>query len=230
MLAALKRDGFALVPAISAPAVITALIEAFEHADLARAERRGRTFGVRNILDLPAVRAVAASPVIGQILAPMLGPGYRAVRGLFFDKTEGANWPVLWHQDLSLAVKDQRELPGWRNWSIKRGVQHVQPPAEILDRMLTIRLHLDDCPADNGPLRLIPGSHAQGVLSREAIQTAIAAEPPHTVTALAGDGLFMRPLILHASSPARTPQHRRVLHLEFAPAGLLPETLEWAQA
>jgi hypothetical protein len=38
----------------------------------------------------------------------------------------------------------------------------------------------------------------------------------------------MRPLLLHASSPAAKPQHRRVIHLEFAPEGLLPIPLRWA--
>jgi hypothetical protein len=44
----------------------------------------------------------------------------------------------------------------------------------------------------------------------------------------AGDALIMRPLLLHASSPAAKPQHRRVIHLEFAPEGLLPIPLRWA--
>jgi ectoine hydroxylase-related dioxygenase (phytanoyl-CoA dioxygenase family) len=230
MLAALERDGFALVPGLAANADIRALQAIFETTALARAERGGQTYGARNLLALTEVRRIASSPAFAARLEPLLGPDFCTVRGIFFDKTPGANWPVLWHQDLSLAVKARQDLPGWNNWSVKRGVQHVQPPAEILDRMLTIRLHLDDCPSDNGPLRLIPGSHVQGVLSREAIQTTVAAEPFHTATALTGDGLFMRPLILHASSPARKPRHRRVLHLEFAPAGLLPEGLEWAQA
>lgn len=36
----------------------------------------------------------------------------------------------------------------------------------------------------------------------------------------------MRPLLLHASSPALAPAHRRVLHLEYA-AAPLPPGLEW---
>lgn len=33
------------------------------------------------------------------------------------------------------------------------------------DKMLNVGLHLDDCPADNGGLRLIPGSHNQGFMA-----------------------------------------------------------------
>jgi ectoine hydroxylase-related dioxygenase (phytanoyl-CoA dioxygenase family) len=228
MQAALELDGFALAPGVATPEKISGLIAAFETADLARAERGGQTFGARNLLDMPQVRGMATAPALAALLAPLLGSSYCAVRGLFFDKTEGANWPVLWHQDLSLAVKEQHDLPGWNNWSTKRGVPHVQPPAAILARMVTMRLHLDDCDADNGPLRVIAGSHASGILSRDAIRARTAAGYDRAILADAGDALFMRPLILHASSPAVQPRHRRVLHLEFAPDDLLPEALAWA--
>ena len=48
-------------------------------------------------------------------------------------------------------------------------------------------------------------------------------------TGKAGDVSLMRPLLLHASSRAVEPTHRRVLHLEFA-AGPLPGGLEWQEA
>jgi len=225
----LDQSGFALVSGILTRADIAILIELFARTDISRSERDGETYGVRNLLMLPEVRRVAGLDALAIHLRPLLGPRFQAVRGLFFDKTLGANWPVLWHQDLSLAVKAQVEVTGWSNWSIKRGVTHVQPPAAILARMVTVRLHLDDCPATNGPLRVIPRSHRDGVLPRPAIQDAVANRPVETVMAATGDALFMKPLILHASSPAMSPGHRRVLHLEFAPAGLLPTELSWAE-
>jgi ectoine hydroxylase-related dioxygenase (phytanoyl-CoA dioxygenase family) len=229
MQAALERDGFVIARAVATPGEIAALIAVFETADLARVERGGQTFGARNLLNFPQVRAVVSTPVLTALLTPLLGSNYRAVRGPFFDKTEGANWPVLWHQDLSLAVKEQRDLLGWKNWSTKRGVLHVQPPAAILARMVTVRLHLDDCDADNGPLRVIAGSHANDILSRDVIRAQTTRDCTQAVLANAGDALFMRPLILHASSPAARPVHRRVLHLEFAPADLLPADMDWAE-
>lgn len=208
----LQQQGFALLRNFSAPAEIEELKEAFAEAPIARAQRNGETFGARNILELDAVKRIATSPALMPFLSPLIGPHYRAVRGIFFDKTQGANWPVPWHQDLSVAVKERRELPGWENWSVKRGVTHVQPPPEILARMVTMRLHLDDCPAENGALRVIPGSHRCGPVARAHMDGIGEAE---TVTAMAGDALFMRPLILHASSSAQKPGHRRVLHLEL---------------
>jgi ectoine hydroxylase-related dioxygenase (phytanoyl-CoA dioxygenase family) len=198
-----------------------------EEEDLIRSARGGETYGARNLLGFPLVREMAALPNITSCLSPVLGTGFRLVRGLFFDKTPGANSPMASHQDFSMALRQRHDLPGWGNWSVKSGVPHVQPPAHVLDHMLTLRLHLDDCPADNGALRVLPGSHRNGLLSRQAI-TDLGAEPAITVAARAGDGLLMRPLLLHASSPAKAPAHRRVLHLEFAPAGLLPAPLAWA--
>jgi ectoine hydroxylase-related dioxygenase (phytanoyl-CoA dioxygenase family) len=226
----LDQDGFALVPKLAAGEEIAALLAFFDTAQMSRATRGGETFGVRNLLCFSEVRQIAASPRIAACLMPLLGPGYRPVRGLFFDKTEAANWPVLWHQDLTLAVRERHELPGWTNWSIKQGVPHVQPPTAILARMVTMRLHLDDCDSDSGPLRVIPGSHRNGILDRATIRAETGGGLERAILAEAGDAFLMRPLLLHTSSPATRPRHRRVLHLEFAPEGLLPVELAWAAA
>lgn len=223
-----EKLGFCLVPKLAGDSLIEDIKATLIQSEIARAERGGQTYGARNLLHLAKVRAVPAEPKIASSLRALLGPAFLAVRGLFFDKMEGANWPVPWHQDLSLAVRERHDLPGWSNWTVKRGVTHVQPPAEILSRMVTMRLHLDDCPAANGPLRLIPESHRRGVLGRNQIAAEVKKQP-EIVLAGAGDVLFMRPLVLHASSPAQTPHHRRVLHLEFAPVGLLPDELDWAE-
>jgi len=225
----LAHQGFCVVPDVVRSPQIEALKAVFRQTDLARAERNGQTYGARNLLSLAEVRAVTTLSAVTSCLLPILGEKFRAVRGIFFDKTAGANWPVLWHQDLSLAVRERLELAGWSNWSIKRGVAHVQPPPAILAQMVTMRLHLDDCPTENGALKVIPGSHRKGLVARTEIQ-AMAAGPTQIVKAKAGDAVFIRPLLLHASSAARTPDHRRVLHLEFAPADLLPAGVSWAEA
>jgi len=104
---------------------------------------------------------------------------------------------------------------------------HVQPPAEILEQMISVRLHLDPCPAINGALRGIPGSHRSDKLSAAEIEElttrqAVICEAP------LGSALLMRPLLLHASSPSTSPHHRRVIHLDYA-AVELPCGLEWRE-
>jgi ectoine hydroxylase-related dioxygenase (phytanoyl-CoA dioxygenase family) len=92
--------------------------------------------------------------------------------------------------------------------------------------MVTVRLHLDDCNADNGALKVIPGSHQSGKL--DAAEISRRAQENQVVICEVGQGgaLLMRPLILHSSSPANNPSHRRVLHIEYA-TGELPNGLKW---
>ena len=99
--------------------------------------------GLRNLLrDCPAIEALERE--LTKVVIPVLGKVVFPVRGLFFDKMHGANWQVDWHQDLSIAVAERIEMPGFKGWSVKQGVLHVQPPASVLEQMLTLRIHLDD--------------------------------------------------------------------------------------
>jgi ectoine hydroxylase-related dioxygenase (phytanoyl-CoA dioxygenase family) len=225
---ALQTDGFEIVESVLTAAQIEQMRTAA--AQGTALSRCGRAYGGRNLLSLAEVRNLAAERAIHDHVTPVVGQGAIPVRALFFDKTPEANWPVLWHQDLTIAVAARHDQEGWGPWSLKAGIPHVEPPARLLAKMLTIRLHLDDCHADNGPLRVIPGSHALGRLSRERIQAMRQSTEEVTCVAPEGSALLMCPLLLHASSPARTPQHRRVLHIEYAPEDLLPPPLRWAFA
>ena len=116
-------------------------------------------------------------------------------------------------------------VPGFGLWSEKAGVVHVQPPVEVLRQMLTVRLHLDDCFADNGPLRVVPETQDR-VLSPAELTRRVEQGPVVQCTLAAGGAVMMRPMLVHASSPATRPSHRRVIHLEFAGCEL-PDGLEW---
>lgn len=223
----MAKSGFALIPDVISGRSISNLISVIEWSELARSTRGGDVYGARNILEVPAISALAASQPISSLVEDMAGSGYHAVRGIFFDKTPNANWPVAWHQDLTLAVAEQRDIPGWGKWSIKAGVHHVQPPAEFFSRMITLRLHLDACGDDNGPLKVLPGSHLLGRIAAAQIPLLRQSIDEHICIATAGSVLTMKPLLLHASSAARTPHHRRVIHLEFAPEDSLPAGLHW---
>jgi hypothetical protein len=122
--------------------------------------RRGGIFAARNLLDVfPEVQRLARSPVIRELVVPVLGSDCFPVRGILFDKIPGANWKVPWHQDVTIVVQDKIEIEGFGPWSTKADVLHVQPPAMVLENMLSVRLHLDACGEDNGALRVIAGSH-----------------------------------------------------------------------
>jgi ectoine hydroxylase-related dioxygenase (phytanoyl-CoA dioxygenase family) len=182
--------------------------------------------GARNLLQFSSVQSLARSEPVRAVAEAALGKGCFAVRGILFDKTAGANWKVVWHQDLTIAVKEQRDVEGFGTWSKKSGVPHAQAPDSILEEMIAVRVHLDDCGPDNGPVRVIPRSHTSGRLPPLQVEAWKAEHPVVECLVNRGGILAFFPLILHASSPATRPGHRRVVHLEFA-ARSLPGGLEW---
>ncbi|HVH69862.1 MAG TPA: phytanoyl-CoA dioxygenase family protein [Candidatus Dormibacteraeota bacterium] len=183
------------------------------------------TYATRNLLTVPIVRELATSPSVRALAETVLGKKCFAVKATFFNKTQEANWKVVWHQDLTIAVRERLDVDGFGPWTTKGGVWHVQPSAEVMSGILAIRLHLDESGLDNGPLRVIPGSHRNGRLSAEQVRQR-KEEPAVTCTVPKGGALLMRPLLLHASSECAVVKSRRVIHLEFA-AAELPLGLHW---
>jgi ectoine hydroxylase-related dioxygenase (phytanoyl-CoA dioxygenase family) len=102
----------------------------------------------------------------------------------------------------------------------------VQASREVLEKIAIVRLHLDDCDENNGALKVIPRSHLVGKIDVVEVclkQEAVVCEVPK------GGALLMRPLLLHSSSPATKPSHRRVIHIEYA-TDELPNGLKWFDA
>jgi len=184
-------------------------------------------YGVRNLLNLSLkLREFSNSKAVTNITNKFFGKRAKVVRAIFFDKTLDANWKVPWHQDLTIAVKEKRETKGFSAWTRKADIQHVQPPIEILEKMLTLRFHLDDADEMNGALKVIPKSHTKGRLSADEIKSLWQANETCLCSVKKGDCLIMRPLILHSSSAGTSPKNRRVVHFEFS-AQELPNGLNW---
>jgi ectoine hydroxylase-related dioxygenase (phytanoyl-CoA dioxygenase family) len=225
----LGTKGFAVVGNVldaSALADADAILRTvLESSDTGR--RTGAAYGVRQLLEAaPALRDWVATKTIRELVEPIAGPSAQIVRAIYFDKTPDANWKVAWHQDLTIAVRELREVAGFTNWTMKGCVAHAQPPASILENILTVRIHLDQTDETNGALRVIAGSHRDGRLGPEAIEQWKAAGSAVLCRVPAGGTLLMRPLLLHASSPGTQPARRRVIHLEFS-TEKLPGGLEW---
>lgn len=148
----------------------------------------------------------------------------RPVRSILFDKTPAENWPVAWHQDLTICTKGEIPTEGYGPWSVKDGVPHVQPPIELLQAMVTARIHLDLTDSTNGALMVIPGSHLHG---RIPTSSTAAFTSSHTCECQPGDVLLMSPLILHTSRRSSIPNRRRIIHFEYASSNSLNARLEW---
>ena len=224
---AFGRDGYFIAEGVIPAGQVLALRQAVARVPDDVAVRRKRAvYGVRNLLDVcPEVQQVARQPELRQFVTPVLGERAFAVRAIFFDKVPGANWSLFWHQDNVISVAERRDAPGFVGWSCKAGVWQVQPPAEVLARMVAVRIHLDDCGVDNGPLRVLPGSHRHGWLD-DTLDDWKQRVPEVVCTVRCGGVVTMCPLTLHASAPAQAPDHRRVVHIEYA-ADELPGGLRW---
>lgn len=224
--AAFRRDGYCICERVldvdAVEELRSALAAIPEGAEVRR--RRG-VYGIRNLLEIcPAVRRLATLPAVRQFATAVLGAEAFAVRAILFDKAPDANWSLFWHQDNVVSVKERRDAPGFVGWSQKAGVWQVQPPAAVLARMVAVRVHLDDSHGDNGPLRVLPGSHLGGWIDDLDEWKVRVAE----VTCIVGSGgvVAMCPLTLHASGQSTSTQRRRVIHIEYA-ASDLPSGLEW---
>ncbi len=222
------EEGFALFNNILNPAEIDDLILAIQAIESEEAVRKRQgVFAIRNLLQLsPEINRLASSAKLLQLVETATGKPSFPVRGILFDKTADANWLVPWHQDITICVKERIDVQGYGPWSIKAGLQHVQPPARVLESMVSLRINLDDCEDDDGALRVLPGTHANGRLSDKSINQFQQSIHPVYWTGKAGDVLAMRPLLLHTSSTATAPPHRRVIHVDYATVQL-DGGLEW---
>src|SRR5215510_5352694 len=166
--AQLERDGFALIAKVLDSSAVDELISHVSNVGVDPSI--SLRAGIRNLLNrVPTTRVLAESASITSLVALGLGHDFQVVRGIYLDKHKDANWKVAWHQDLTIAVRERKEIDGYGPWSLKAGIQHVQPPVSVLEKMLAVRIHLDNADETNGALRVIPGSHLKGRLSADEI-------------------------------------------------------------
>jgi len=202
-------EGFALVPQVLSESECAAIAD--------RVQLRGDAAGTRGLLAEAWCAALARRLASHPILAQLIPADHVAVQCTWFEKSASRNWLVPVHQDLSVPVAARVDAPGLRGWSEKEGELFVQPPADLLEALVAVRLHLDACGAADGPLRVVPGSHTVGVIDVEAGVQMRQARAEVACEAAVGTVLVLRPLLLHASSKSSGGSRRRVLHFLFGP-------------
>jgi ectoine hydroxylase-related dioxygenase (phytanoyl-CoA dioxygenase family) len=179
--------------------------------------------GQRCLLDQPVVQKVAIALRAELIQSGILSKTAVAIQAIAFDKTPGTNWKVTWHQDLMFPFARPVTAKAFDLPTVKEGIDYARPPQSVLKELLAVRLHLDDCAETNGPLRVSPGSHRHGILKSIELSGTVKQHGAHLCLAKNGEVLLMKPLLLHASSPATTPKHRRILHLVYHSGSSLAE-------
>jgi ectoine hydroxylase-related dioxygenase (phytanoyl-CoA dioxygenase family) len=219
---ALLRDGFAVIPvALDEPHcnAITACLDSYGSGSP----------GTRSLLTEHWCRALAGALRAHPGIGTLIPASHVAVQCTYFEKSTDNNWLVPIHQDLSIPVRERVEHPALRGWSEKEGALFVQPPTNLLETLVAVRIHLDPCMEEDGPLQFVPATHTRGRIDAAEASRLRQEGPVVTCSVDRGGALVMRPLALHASSKATGTSRRRVLHFVFGPAEL-PYGLQWEHA
>ena len=155
--AQLQSAGFTVVTVLFTAAETAALLHTVENAPAGGANFRSsqELFAIRNLLgEAPALWAQLNTNLLQELLRHLFPAGCQLVKAIYFDKPALSNWLVPWHQDLMISVSQRADLPGVGPWTCKAGDVAVRPPTAVLEKMVTIRIHLDDCDASNGALKV----------------------------------------------------------------------------
>ena len=223
--AAITERGFTILPTLFSQEVTDQILE-----EIAKLSPHRSRAGVRHALGLDPVGKIARCPQLITLASAVLGADAFPFRATLFDKTQAANWLVVWHQDTALPLRERQELPGWGPWSVKEGIKYAHAPATALSQVLALRIHFDDSRCENGPLRVLPGTHKLGVLSDDQIHDLSRRIPPVDCVAAKGGVVAMRPLVVHSSSKSQIDIPRRVLHIEYAASESIAAPLRLASA
>jgi ectoine hydroxylase-related dioxygenase (phytanoyl-CoA dioxygenase family) len=220
-----QEQGYGLIPGVFTRDEVFDLLKQISSEGLPRTRA-----GVRHAMRSTGVAQIARDSRMMQFARRILGARATAFRATLFEKLPDSNWLVGWHQDTALPLRHRREVSGWGPWSLKDNVNYAHAPADALEKIVALRVHLDDSTLENGPLRMLPGTHTQGVLTDDEIHAI--AESTTSIDCLMPRGgvIAMRPLVIHGSSKSRTEKSRRVLHIEYAESTEIADGLELAIA
>jgi len=207
----IEQRGFSILPAMFLQREMEKLTRDLEEPGLQRSKA-----GIRHALKHDSIQNLATEPRLLSIAREILGHEAIPFRATLFDKSPQANWLVVWHQDTALPIQERHDAQGWGPWSLKDGISYAHAPASALCQVLALRVHLDESNSDNGPLRVLSGTHVKGVLTDEAIEKLVGHIPAIDCLVPQGGVLAMRPLIVHASSKSHSQVPRRVVHIEYA--------------
>jgi len=218
-------QGYCVIHGVFAGTDMSRLLEGLRSAAPVRTRA-----GARHLLGVRMVQDLAADPRMLKIAREFVGLGAVPFRATLFEKSPSANWSVVWHQDTALPLRERFEDTTWGPWSSKAGVLYAHAPAWALERVVALRVSLDDSLSNSGPLRVLPNTHVSGVLADATIEQLVRTRTPLDCVTRSGGVVAMRPLTVHASSKAINDQPRRVLHIEYAETLNLAARIELAVA
>ena len=225
----ITEKGFTTIDSIYTINEVERILALINQTDTSRGTFRKSEglFAIRQFLkEVPEVLELVFNNNLKAVIRQLFGTDFFVVKSIYFDKPKASNWFVAYHQDLTISVDKKVELDNFGPWTVKQKQFAVQPPIHYLERIFTLRIHLDDTDAQNGALKVIEKSHLNGIYRPETIDWTKEAETVCEVKM--GGIMIMKPLLLHSSSRTLNNKKRRVIHIEFSDQEL-PEELKWAE-
>jgi ectoine hydroxylase-related dioxygenase (phytanoyl-CoA dioxygenase family) len=220
-----EENGFAILPDVFTHQSLDCLLQQINEL----APRRSRA-GLRHGLKLAPIAAWAQRSDMMDLARAVLGPNAFPFRATLFDKSPDSNWLVVWHQDTAVPLRERLDVAGWGPWSVKEGIAYAHAPTSTLSQVVALRISIDDSTVENGPLRVLPGTHTRGVLSDDEVRELATHVDSVDCVVPKGGVLIMRPLLIHASSKSQSEAPRRVLHVEYAASDFIAQPLQLAIA
>lgn len=212
LAAEFERDGFVIVPHLFTRAEMAPIKEAI--ADVLRdTGDHGGVFVGLSARDA-ACQALHKDPRLLEILARIWSPDIEFLSDKIVYKSAKTSYPSPWHQD-------------WPYW---HGAHKV-----------SVWLALDDATAENGCMKLLPGSHrhvethdagptVEGTFGN-SVRTEIVPEAVAVTAAVeAGGAVFFHDLTLHASHPNASGADRWAWIGTYRDAKADDLTYDWAVA
>ncbi|TCN52586.1 phytanoyl-CoA dioxygenase [Flavobacterium circumlabens] len=229
-LSEINTEGFTIIENVYSDDEIEKIISLIENTTEKKTEnttfRKSQDlFAIRQFhKEIPETLAFIFNKNLKNIIENTFGKGYFITKSIYFDKPEKSNWFVAYHQDLTISVDKKTEIENFENWTVKQNQFAVQPPAAILEKNFTIRIHMDKTTKENGALKVINNSHSKGIFRVENLEI----ENETICEVEKGGIMIMKPLLFHASNKTTNNERRRVIHIEFSNQQL-PDGLDWSE-
>ncbi len=225
----LNKNGYSILTDLYSDNEISKILACIENAEQNEESfmKTKDLFAIRQLIkNIPELGHLLFNKKLTELLSELSEFECFLTKAIYFDKPSESNWFVAYHQDLSISVDKKTELDDYSNWTFKKGQYGVQPPIQILEDTITIRIHLDKTDKNNGALKVIPKSHSNGIIRTDSKDWNIENEFVCEVEK--GGVMLMKPLTLHASNRTSNGKKRRVIHLEFN-KNKLTEPLAWLE-
>jgi ectoine hydroxylase-related dioxygenase (phytanoyl-CoA dioxygenase family) len=198
MVASFSQNGYAVIPQIVPVGLLAKLRQFFDEEMYQKENNKSLVINevssgryISNIENLCekdnlACLELLAQPFVLEPAAAICGPDFFPIQDFAVIKCLGDTTPVLWHQDMLHERKGQ---------------------------CCTMGIYLDDADANDGALRMVPGSHLSG-----ATICQMSRQPFIEVPMKAGDILIHDMMLAHSSEPMTHNPLRRVIYFEFLSA------------